>query len=133
METYKMKKIFAFALLITLFSCSSSDDNNENSSNQVLNPPEWIQGSWANSLGGNLRFTTDDFCIGLSTTEICNKDNYTNAVNSNLGTVTETITESLYKVIANITSISTTYEFQKVSDTEFLFASSLTSSTYTKQ
>lgn len=40
-----MKKLFFFLSLVTILSCSSSDDNsNINASN--LHPPAWILGTW---------------------------------------------------------------------------------------
>lgn len=57
-----------------LFGCSSSDDNN--SANQSINPPEWVQGTWLleepNPVSG-CRITKDDFCLVNFTIQSCFK------------------------------------------------------------
>ena len=73
-----MKKLlFVFTALI-LFACSSSDDNSNTSQNPIsINPPDWIQGTWiqdgitGTSFSMGFKFSSNDLCALISTTEQC--------------------------------------------------------------
>ncbi|MFV8327630.1 hypothetical protein [Flavobacterium sp. ZS1P14] len=66
-----MKNLLFALTALLLFSCSSSD---ENSNNSDLHPPAWIQGTWVEdetiSVGG-FTFSKDDLCTTLSTMTTC--------------------------------------------------------------
>lgn len=56
------KKLIALICIVTLFSCTKEDDN---STNNVVNPPNWIIGTWLSkettiATPNGFRFTNDN-------------------------------------------------------------------------
>jgi hypothetical protein len=118
-----MKKFITLFVIITLFSCSSSDDNNSQKSD--LNPPAWIQGTWIQeggtiSHGVGFKFSENDFCTLNSSTQQCQQgmiDLYRKGGKN--PTVEETFTNASYTAVINYAGgQSVTYSFNKLSNTE---------------
>ncbi|MGJ5642563.1 hypothetical protein [Formosa sp. S-31] len=112
-----MKKLALLLTLLFCFSCSTSDDNDTETS-QSFNPPEWIQGEWElpeTDLTG-LKFTNDNFCTIINGTEACFKS----VVDASEGviTVNESISTTEYKVTIDYVTEEKTFHYKKKSDTE---------------
>lgn len=125
------------------FSCSSNDDNS-GSNNSSINPPTWIQGTWlAETISGSdlgYKFTLDDFCTINGTITMCNKSQIEqyNSIGQNV-VVNETITDTEYtiEIDYNTQQAITTYQFEKISNTEIEWINDplgdLVQTIYTKQ
>lgn len=116
-----MKKIYILLLTtLIIFSCSSSEDSN--SKNNSLNPPAWIQGTWAQKYGSNgsytyqplFTFTKNDFCTISTNSSICILES---AKNTDLK-IDETTTDSEYKFSLSTKGVTTSYRFIKVSNSK---------------
>jgi hypothetical protein len=132
-----MKKILLLLSIILLLGCSSSDDSSSKNQSSI-NPPSWIQGTWLlqdSGVDSGFRFTTDDVCIIFSSTQACNKEqlNLANKT-STFNKVEEEITDDYYSADITIVSNVTSYEFERVSNTEIKWLNANTSSAiYVKQ
>ena len=118
-----MKKNFLIVIFsFTLFSCSNSDDDNNQTAN-YFNPPSWIIGTWiqeGSSLGNGYIFTTNDF---LLKNEIAGNTSFKEAIETTKSTggnasATEEISSTMYNVSIIIGAQTYIYNFQKVSDTK---------------
>ncbi|MCK0114966.1 hypothetical protein [Gelidibacter sp. F63206] len=131
-----MKNIFILFLTIAFFSCSSNDDNSSNDNN-LINPPNWIQGTWlleTSPITSGFRFTSNDFCLISSTSEICNKETLKLYQGSQVITnVKEKISSGNYELSITIGSSIQTYRFEKVSSTEIRWLDIGVNAIYTKQ
>jgi len=117
-----MRKIYILILTtLIIFSCSSSEDNN--SKNNSLNPPAWIQGTWAQKYGSNgsytyqptFTFTKNDFCTISANSSICILESASSTPDLKIN---EIITDSEYKFSFNLKGVTTTYRFIKVSNSK---------------
>jgi len=130
-----MKKTVLFCIIIFTFGCSSSDD--DSTSQNSINPPSWIQGTWLTSGGdGGFRFDADDFCIvnNFINVALCNKEQ----LNSFSGTqfftdVEEEITDTFYSIDITLSTATTSYKFEKISENEIRRLNHFTDTIYTKQ
>ena len=121
-----MKKLVLLSLAVLLFSCGDNDDNS--SSNVSINPPSWIQGIWINSelqsLGVRLgyEFKTDNFCIVQSNVNNCYKEQVAlwTDVDGDNAEVQENITNNSYSIDIRILGGTTSYVFEKVSNSRIL-------------
>ena len=111
-----MKKLFLILTIAILsVSCSSSDDSSNNSSQ--LNPPSWIQGTWAVVYTDPViiqpfcRFTSDKFCTIASNQEICLMENEAT-------TVTQTSTDSSFSFSYTTAGQTSSFAFIKISSTK---------------
>ncbi|AYN05484.1 hypothetical protein [Flavobacterium sp. 140616W15] len=118
-----MKKlIFTFTILLFI-SCSSSDSE-DNSSKSDFNPPSWIQGTWKQqtdlSTGVGFKFSSNDFCSTISSTQQCQKGLVDLARSGGIIVkVTETISDKYYSVeISYSVGQTITYSFKKNSATK---------------
>lgn len=124
-----MKKLTPLLFIIFLFiNCSnSSDDNNSsNSSNLVFHPPSWIQGTWISYFadtptGIGYKFTTDNFCQVISSSETCTKETLQtySAIKEISVSIDEPInTATAYKFSYTIEGSTIKYYFKKISTTK---------------
>ena len=114
-------------LALLIFACSDSDSS---SSNLSINPPSWIQGIWINSelqsLGLRIgyEFKTDNFCIVQSNVNNCYKEQvalFSDADGDNTNAeVQENITNDGYSIDIRILGGTTSYVFEKVSNSRIL-------------
>jgi thioredoxin-related protein len=134
-----MKKLIGLIFILTflLSSCSSSDDDDSNINNSGINPPEWIQGTWLlqdSPVSSGFRFTTDDVCIISFSSQACNKQQLETFNNTDIFTnVSEEITNDYYSVEITISSSITSYQFEKISETEIKWLETTSNAIYTKQ
>jgi hypothetical protein len=134
MYLYKLKPFIALLFTVLIVSCSSDSDDNSNSNNQI-NPPSWIQGTWINEFDtGGFRFTADDLCVITGNLQQC----YKQILEQTDGTVVEeevdeVITDELYFIEFTLAGSVTTYEFEKVSDTEIRYVDDISNPILTKQ
>ncbi|TGV02754.1 hypothetical protein [Flavivirga rizhaonensis] len=137
-----MKKITLLIIVIFTLSCSSSDDSeNQNKNNSSINPPTWIQGTWLFDLSIDLgyQFTSNDFFIISSCIKTSKNEEIESFSNTEEQTsiVEEETTSSSYSLVVihsndtNNSATRTTYNFEKVSDTEIKKSGS--STIYKKQ
>ena len=121
-----MKKLIYLFLTILLFSCGGNDDNSSN--NVSINPPSWIQGVWINpefqSLGIRIgyEFKTDNFCYVQSNINNCYKEQvalFADADGDN-AEVQENITNDSYSIDIRLIGGTTSYVFEKVSNSRIL-------------
>lgn len=119
-----MKQIqlfFIFSLTLSIVSCSSNDDHIE--SNNFINPPDWIIGTWLDETDpdwaqiGGFQFTNDNLLDISSdnTTVVTNlKEGLQDGVNAGVISVDEVITSNKYelKILSNGT-LTSNYEFSK--------------------
>lgn len=112
-----MKKLFLLIVVVFLtLSCSSSDDNINSSQ---LTPPSWIHGTWArvyidmdiSIVEPFCKFTSNKFCVITSNLETC-------MIESELTTVSQTMTDSQYTFSFTNVGQTVSYEFIKISDTK---------------
>lgn len=109
----KLLLILTFAILFV--SCSSSDDNSKNNSH--LNPPNWIQGTWAVVYTDPViiqpfcKFTSDNFCTIASNQEICLTTNEHT-------TVTQNPTDASFSFSYTTQGQTSSFTFRKITDTE---------------
>ena len=121
-----MKKLVLLSLAVLLFSCGDNDDNS--SSNVSINPPSWIQGIWINSELQSLcvrlgyEFKTDNFCIVQSNVNNCYKEQVAlwTDVDGDNAEVQENITNNSYSIDIRILGGTTSYVFEKVSNSRIL-------------
>jgi len=116
-----MKKIYILLLTtLIIFSCSSEESNSKNNS---LNPPAWIQGTWAQKYGTNgsytyqpiFTFTKNDFCTISLNSSICISESANNTPDLK---IEETTTDSEYKFSFSIKGVTTSYRFIKISNSK---------------
>ena len=120
-----MKKNLLICLTFLFLSCSSSDDSQSSTTNQI-SPPSWIQGTWIQTISTDplitqplFRFKTNDFCLLSSNLEICNAQNIEQAAKAGITTnVQQTVTDSEYILSMTIQSQTTTYRFIRISSTK---------------
>lgn len=112
---------------ITLFSCSSSDDDSISIEESLVHPPEWIQGTW-NSLLENaeydkLRFTKDDFLLLYGGKGISHKELIEGHHNAGLPVeIVEEVEEDSYSITTNYYEKEPrTYTFIKQSPKEIFW------------
>ncbi|MCD8408849.1 hypothetical protein [Tenacibaculum finnmarkense] len=117
------KTLLIICILIFNYGCSSSDD--DPTSENSINPPSWIQGTWHDSdedgIGG-FKFTKDNFCqiSGFSTIsqEICYKE----LLEMSQGKTEEEATNDFYdiKIILSTGFTNQTFfhQFEKISNNE---------------
>lgn len=126
-----MKKILLFVSAVILSASCSSDDNEiNNSSNSKITPPEWIQGTWLqdNSYKLGYKFTTNDFCQILPTTEYCWKSvvELTNSVtpsDNNKSSISQESSATVYSITLNIYGAQKTIlSFRKKSNNEIIWS-----------
>ena len=141
-----MKKLFLLLLSIFIFSCSSDDsgDNEDSDLIVILNPPEWIQGTWYNEDNEELsndygwRFENenaiqilqgnDDFNAQESMTRELNNWDF---LDNQDDVLEETITDDYYAF--KVTRYGPepfgifTYAFEKISSTEIRWVTAPTS------
>lgn len=123
-----MKKILLFvSAVIFSVSCSSDDNEINNSSNSKITPPEWIQGTWTKN-GAGYKFTSDDFCQISPMLDNCWKTQIENA--NSLSSpesyklkVTQEISDSNYSILmGNSSSQSFKFVFKKKSNNEIIWS-----------
>ena len=120
-----MKKLlFLFTIVLSAVACSSDDDTS-GSSNVSINPPSWIQGSWAEDIdidsGHRLIFKTNDFCIKNMSQTICQAEVYSEVNNSSDVEVTEEKSNNYYNLSINASGSISEYSFSKISETEIYY------------
>ena len=111
-----MKKIFSLfiviGILLGLPGCDIIDLFTK------LSPPEWILGTWSDDIDiVSWTFTSDNamYSVGYLTTDF-------KEMNKAKGvSVTDTSTSTKYALVLSANGISTTYIFEKVSDTTMNF------------
>lgn len=132
-----MKKNLLILSAIALFGCSASDDNSSvNQNENSINPPSWIRGNWYldGTTSYGFKFTSDDVCIIALSQSACNKESLTIYQGTDVYThVEEQTTDTKYSVDVTIGSNTTSYEFQKVSDTQIKWVNSPAQAIYIKQ
>lgn len=112
---------------ITLFSCSSNDDDSIRIEESLIHPPDWIQGTWSSRTEGSeydrLRFTKDDFLLFQGGAGISNKELVEGHRNAGLPVeIEEEIEEDRYKITTHYYEEEpTTYTFLKETSTEILW------------
>lgn len=118
-----MKKILYLFSILLFVSCSSSDDSNDG--NSLINPPNWIQGTWAQINEDPYieipfcKFKSDDFCTITSSTDICIKLSLeASQLAGGSVDVNETISPTQYKLSYSISGFETSHHFIKISDSE---------------
>jgi len=116
----KTKLIYILIIALISVSCSSDDDSINDSENSI-NPPNWIQGTWTVELDGidsgiGFIFANDDFCSKNGSTTNCWKG----IVELNQGTtIDEEIDDENYIITINsLNTISNTFHFTKISENE---------------
>lgn len=124
-------KFLLIIISILTFSCSSSDDNSTNNSND-LNPPSWIQGYWlleidsstgeVTDLSGILA-TNDDFYQTQLGSGTSLKMLINNTIqNGGEAIVDEYITSSEYKLNVRLNGMSfPQYHYKKISPSKIRF------------
>lgn len=128
------KTVFVLVLMLStfLFSCSSNDDNNSNTSIQI-NPPTWIQGKWLESIDPDIgwRFTSNDIISIIGNVEMSQKEQLELGANNGQDvSVEEDSTNEYYSVQLNYPAGQTVnYYFEKLSETQIRLSPAI----YTKQ
>jgi hypothetical protein len=116
-----MKRLLLLSLTILLFSCSSNDD--DNTLNYSINPPNWIQGYWKiNGTTGGFAFDfkADDFCYGAHGFELtCWKEQ---AALDDDFSVYEEVSDTRYFVSLYYEGSENEFEFNKLSDTTMTYS-----------
>lgn len=126
-----MKKILLFVSAVILsVSCSSDDNESNNSSTYIITPPEWIQGTWLREFDSSVgyKFTTNDFCQILPMSNNCWKTQIENA--NSLSSpesyklkVTQETSDSNYSIsMGNYGSQSFKFIFRKKSNNEIIWS-----------
>ena len=132
-----MKKILIlfFALSLGLVACNKDDDDadTQNTNNQ-LNPPTWIQGTWMAenaTLATGYQFTEDDMLsiIGESSVSLMN------SLSGSAYTINENTTSTSYQFSIHYTELDSTesWEFNLMDDTHLQAVHGTTTETLTKQ
>lgn len=124
-----MRSLFLILSVVslTLFSCSSSDDDAISIEESLLHPPEWIQGTWNSSEESTeynkLRFTKDDFILLQGGAGVSHKELVEGYRNAGLPVeIEEEIEEDTYKITTYyFEEEPTTYTFIKESIKEILW------------
>lgn len=114
-----MKKILFVFTVLSIFSCSSSDDNSNEKSNTDFHPPEWIIGNWKQNSGVTFSFTKNDLCFtNISGDSQCQQGIID--IMRQGGTtvkVTEVASNTFYSAEVKYSNgQSTTYAFKKISN-----------------
>lgn len=125
-----MKKVVSLYILIFSLICINCSDDDSNTTDVSINPPEFIYGTWISQdswFGGGFKFTSDDFC-SLSTNpmndniaEDCFKEDIEMGF---IKEVEEEATSSGYKI--NLMNVNDNgiptyrYRFDKKSETEII-------------
>lgn len=114
-----MKKLlFAFGLIL-LLSCSNDSDENKSSSNSSFHPPSWIQATWKDEISFGYRFSSDNFCSILLSSENCNKEYFELIKKTGITvTIIEDISSTEYKFSYILQGQSISYHFVKISEKE---------------
>lgn len=117
---------------LSLFSCTS-DDNSTDKEDPVMNPPEWIHGTW-NSIDElseyvGWRFTEDDVIILKEDVEVSQKLQIKGYENAGLNVeVVEEIEEEWYSLSLQLPMEETiTFSFERESDTVIIYVHESTS------
>ena len=112
---------------ITLFSCSSNDDDSISIEDSLIHPPTWIQGTWNSRTEdaeyAGLRFTKDDFLLLQGSAGISHKELVEGHHNAGLPVeIEEEIEEDSYKETTYYYEEEpTTYTFLKESVREIIW------------
>lgn len=132
-----MKKALFLMTSVVLLSCSGSDDNGSvNQNENSINPPSWIQGNWYldGTTSYGFKFTSDDVCVIALSQSACNKESLSIYEGTDVYThVDEEMSDINYSVDITIGSNTTSYKFQKVSDTQIKWMNSSAQTIYIKQ
>lgn len=121
-----MKKLLYLFLAITIISCGGDDDGTtSSSSNLTINPPAWIQGTYyqvfttGEVLPYGYEFKADDFCSISNNLATCNKEQleFYESGTTLFADVYEESDNSRYLLEITFQSLTSTYEFEKVSST----------------
>lgn len=129
-----MRSLFLILCIVSasLFSCTS-DDNSSDNEEPVMNPPEWIHGTW-NSIDDasefvGWRFTEEDIIILKEDVEVSQKLQIQGYENAGLNvTVEEEIEEDWYSVTLHLPLEETIiYSFERESDTVIIYVQESTS------
>lgn len=114
-----MKNLLYVLTAFLIFSCSSSDEGLNKSD---FNPPAWIQGTWNDEFGSGagFKFSTNNIIILVPPSEQSLQGLITlGRTGGQTATVEETISNTSYSAKLNFYGgQSTTYTFNKLSDTE---------------
>lgn len=112
--------------IVSLFSCTS-DDNSSDKKEPVMNPPEWIHGTW-NSMDGvseyiGWRFTEEDVILLKEGVEVSQKLQIKGYENAGLRVeVVEEIEEDWYSLSLLLPMGETIiYSFEKESETVLIW------------
>lgn len=129
-----MRPFFLILCIATfsLFSCSS-EDNSTDKEDPVMNPPEWIHGTW-NSIDNlseyiGWRFTEDDVIILKEDVEVSQSLQIRGYENAGLSVeIEEEIEEDWYRLSLHLPMGETfIYSFEKESDTVIIYVEEATS------
>lgn len=113
------KNLLIFVLTILFVGCSRNDDNNAGNQKSIINPPNWIKGSWTSD-GQTITFTNDDIIVtqgGMSTY-------YKSLVTPPASLpYSQTSSENHFTCIfgSSATTQSITWKFTKKSSTKMIF------------
>ncbi|MXO06171.1 hypothetical protein [Flavobacterium sp. HBTb2-11-1] len=127
-----MRKITCIlAVFFVLISCSSTEDS-QTAQNQI-SPPSWIQGTWMQTSGNassgiGYKFSSDNICSILLTTQNCYKEMMETYKNTGAKTSTsESVkTDTEYKFSLTVQGTTTELHFKKVdSKTIYLVAGNI--------
>ncbi|TRO66942.1 hypothetical protein [Christiangramia sabulilitoris] len=117
-----MKRIVVL-LTIILLAVSCSKDESSSKSNDSINPPEWIHGTWraedgygSTTLTG-LKFTSDDLILDMGSSELSHKAQLQQYSQISEITVDEEISNSEYSLrIDYVQGISINYAFNRIDE-----------------
>ena len=129
-----MKKLLFILVTITIVSCSK--DETSNGTDDSINPPSWIQGVWLNEESEILgfEFKSDDFCMVSMNITSCNKEQLVLMKNGGFeSNVYEETSANRYLVKITLHTLSTEYEFEKISSTKISSNWPIEGSIYIKQ
>jgi hypothetical protein len=122
-----MKNLLYVLTAFLIFSCSPSDGG-AGSSSSDLNPPSWIQGTWKQDnvgvgINNSFIFSTNDMCSNIMGAQQCQQGLIDFARKGGMTVnVVESITNTFYSAeIKYSNGQSTTYAFNKISNTEIEF------------
>lgn len=112
-----MKKLILLPCLYLALSCSS--DSNSSNNSHAFHPPSWIRGTWNNGVGNGYKFTSNDFCSIISTTQFCNKETLDSYAQSGIDvSVDETISSTEYIFSIDTEGAIQNYDFIKINADE---------------
>lgn len=134
-----MKKhiLILFLLMTVLYSCSSDDEGVANSQIQI-NPPTWIQGTWMMeepSVESGFKFTSNDFILILLNVQSSQREQLQIALDSGSdASASDNSTDNSYSITLNFPAgLSTSYTFDRISDTKIQTTTSGVTASYIKQ